>query len=69
MVSIFEDREDLADPISQVESLYSEFGYPPSISGMVRYMPSPDGRTGTDAIYDRWSAFLSSEAEFLISRE
>lgn len=36
----FENRQKLADPLLFLEEVYAEFDYPPTISHLVRYMPS-----------------------------
>jgi hypothetical protein len=36
---IFEKRQNIADPLGEVEMVYSDFDYPNEIEGFVRYMP------------------------------
>jgi hypothetical protein len=62
----FEMREALRDPLGLVEAIYADFDYPPAVAAFVRYMPPPDGEpVGVDAMYDRWSAYLTAEAAAL----
>jgi hypothetical protein len=56
---------DFADPYETVEMLYTDFGYPSSIEGMVRFMPPPPGQpTGMGALEERWRAYLAAEEEW-----
>lgn len=57
---LYEQRSKVRDPLGEVELLYSDFGYPPTISGFVRYMPS-DGSGGEADLYRRWKDFLEAE--------
>jgi hypothetical protein len=50
------------DPLGVVELLYADFGYPPAIEGLVRYMPQPEGaEPGTDGLMTRWAAYVERE--------
>lgn len=40
---LYEQRDQYADPLTEVEELYADFGYPPEIESFVRYMPSSGG--------------------------
>lgn len=63
----YEMRERLRDPLAIVEQIYADFEYPPRVAPFVRYMPPPPGAAvGEEAIYDRWSKYLSDEAAELI---
>jgi hypothetical protein len=39
----YQQRELIADPLGEVERIYSDFGYPEEIEGFVRYMPPKGG--------------------------
>jgi hypothetical protein len=39
---IFENRSSYSDPLGEVELVYADFGYPPEIENLVRYMPPAD---------------------------
>ncbi|MEQ1935928.1 MAG: DUF2247 family protein [Fimbriimonadaceae bacterium] len=36
---VYENRASVADPLSVVEEIYSNFGYPEEVAAFVRYMP------------------------------
>jgi hypothetical protein len=40
---IFENRNNLDDPLALVEDVYADFDYPTEIQSFVRYMPATDG--------------------------
>ena len=63
MAWAYEHRNDVADPLELVEMIYADFGYPESISGLVRYMPSDEPDLGSveaneRRILKRWESFL-----------
>lgn len=39
---LFENKEQMDDPLSVVEDIYADFDYPPVIQPFVRYMPATD---------------------------
>jgi len=62
----YQVRADLADPLGVVEQLYTDFDYPESMDGFVRYMPLRDGdEAGEPALLERWRAFLAAEHQSL----
>jgi hypothetical protein len=66
----YEIRDRLRDPLGVVEEIYADFDYPSAVAGFVRYMPAPAGAAiGEDALYDRWAAYLASEALELTTRD
>jgi hypothetical protein len=55
----FERRDVCTDPLSAVEQVYADFGYPEEIEGFVPFLPAPEGQTrGREGIEARWSAYL-----------
>jgi len=46
---LFEHRAEFEEPLSQVEVVYSDFDYPASIEGFVRYIPLRTPSTSTSA--------------------
>ncbi|MDR1077553.1 MAG: DUF2247 family protein [Propionibacteriaceae bacterium] len=67
MRALYLARDRAADPLSEVEDLYCDFGHPDSIAGLVRWMPlRPGEQPGEDAIMRRWQSFLESEHDILI---
>lgn len=63
-------RNRLRDPLGVVEEIYAEFDYPEPIAAFVRYMPPPPGaRVGEEALYERWSRYLTNEATELTQGE
>ncbi|HEV8421134.1 MAG TPA: DUF2247 family protein [Actinomycetota bacterium] len=62
----YEKRRDLADPLGVVETIYSDFDYPQTLEGFVRYMPlRPGDDPGEVALLQRWAAYLKAEQEAL----
>ncbi|PIE64784.1 MAG: hypothetical protein CSA24_02990 [Deltaproteobacteria bacterium] len=70
MAWAYEHRDELADPLGLVEMIYADFGYPDSISGLIRYMPSDEPDLGgaeanERRLLSRWQSFLVEEASRL----
>jgi hypothetical protein len=66
---LFDHREDVADPLSEIENIYADFGYPPEVAPFVRYEPTPIGAREPadprDRLVGRWATYLAAlEAEF-----
>lgn len=56
---MYDHRDELADPLGEIETVYADFGYPEQIEGLVRYLPAPAGQpTGRDAVEARWKSYL-----------
>jgi hypothetical protein len=59
---IYEHREEFADPLAEIETVYADFGYPEQIEGLVRYLPAPPGQSsGPGAVEARWKDFLDRQ--------
>ena len=64
---LFENRDVVSDPLSEVESIYADFGYPPEIEGFVSYMPVTDGydpsvhsvEENKARLFFKWRLYLS----------
>jgi hypothetical protein len=70
---VFENRHAFADPLEMVEQIYADFGYPESVAGLVRYMPSDEPDLGSqklneDRLYKKWRTFLNAEAARLMGQ-
>lgn len=51
LVWLHDHKDEYADPLQMIEMLYSDFGYPTEIEGLVRFMPLPPGDlTGVEAV-------------------
>lgn len=66
MAWVYEHRSEMGDPLGVVERIYTDFDYPESISGLVRYMPSdiPDLgslKANEDRLMTCWESFLADE--------
>lgn len=64
---LFENRNAVPDPLSEVESIYADFDYPPEIEGFVSYMPVVDGYDPSQhsieenkaRLFAKWELYLS----------
>jgi hypothetical protein len=64
---LYSIRDYVADPLAEVENIYSDFGYPTEIEAFVRYMPVTDGydprqhtiQENKDRLYSKWEQYLS----------
>jgi len=66
---LYEHRRDYADPLQVIEMLYSDFGYPEEIEGLVRFLPPPPGApTGVQAIEERWREYLQQRSDMYSTR-
>jgi len=55
-------RSRLDDPLGAVESIYADFGYPPTAAPFVRYMPAQPGeQPGVGQLFARWANYLQRE--------
>jgi hypothetical protein len=67
---LYEHKEQLDDPLGEVETIYANFDYPADIAGFVRYMPVTgeyDPRRHTKAenekrLFDLWKEYLEEAA-------
>lgn len=56
---LHDHKDDYAEPFQIIEMLYSDFGYPEEIEGLVRFMPPPPGAsTGLEGVEERWREYL-----------
>jgi hypothetical protein len=66
----YEHRAEYPDPLSIVEQLYDDFGYPAEIERFVRFLPAPEGLpTGEEALYTRWKTYLDEANSEYRTRE
>lgn len=66
---LFEHREDLADPLADVENVYADLGYPAEVAAFVTYETGPIGADESvdprARLFGRWAAYLAKlQAEF-----
>lgn len=70
---LFENKENVPDPLGEVETIYADFDYPPEIEGFVRYMPvtdayDPSAHTkdqNENRLFGKWREYLvAAESEF-----
>ncbi|MEX2275368.1 MAG: DUF2247 family protein [Actinomycetota bacterium] len=62
---VLENREHFDDPYTVIEDLYTEFGYPEEMSGVVRFMPVPEGgEPGLEGVSSRWSEYVATMKSF-----
>jgi hypothetical protein len=63
-------RDEVADPLGEIESIYADFEYPAEIDGLVRYLPAPaDGEAGPAAVEARWQAYIDQRTSHYAGRE
>lgn len=64
---IYENREQLSDPLGIIEGLYADFGYPEEIRELVRYTPPSNGsrpwelepEQRTRRLIELWRSYLA----------
>ncbi|AAO56692.1 conserved hypothetical protein [Pseudomonas syringae pv. tomato str. DC3000] len=67
---LFENKNNIDDPLGVVELIYEDFGFPFEIEGFVRYMPSQDGykpeentsQQNIERIFCNWQSYLKRMA-------
>jgi hypothetical protein len=65
---LYENRASVADPLADVEAIYTDFDYPAEITSFVRYMPATDGYEpnrhtedeNRERLYGKWLTFLDA---------
>lgn len=69
LADLWNNRDAVADPLAEVESVYADFDYPEEMQGFVRFLPVPEGtEVGTAAIVARWRSYLDRRAEYYAGR-
>lgn len=64
MAWLYDNRDRFADVLRIVELLAADLEFPPEISGMVRWMPPPEGEeVGIDALMRHWERYVASRRE------
>lgn len=69
---VFENKDDLSDPLGMVELIYADFDYPMEMENFVRYMPCQDGykpeehtaQQNIERIFYNWYSYLESVADY-----
>ncbi|MDU0345432.1 DUF2247 family protein [Microbacterium sp. KSW2-29] len=60
--TIWSQRHGFSNPLELMEEVYSFFGYPVSLSALIRYMPPPPGEaSGVAALVARWGRYVADE--------
>jgi hypothetical protein len=61
---LHDHKDEYTDPFQIIEMLYSDFGYPAEIEGLVRFMPPPPGApTGLEGVEERWREYLQRRSD------
>lgn len=60
---LFENKKNINDPLSAVEAVYADFGYPEFLAPVIRYMPSSDGAVGEEVLMKKWEKILHKYKE------
>ena len=63
---IFENKEVFEDSLRAIEIIYSDFGCPKAIEGLVRYMPAENKEAvcTEEQIYRDWEKYLSEQKHY-----
>ncbi|WP_124355248.1 DUF2247 family protein [Pseudomonas chlororaphis] len=67
---LFENKNEIADPLGEVELIYEDFDFPSEIESFVRYMPPLDGykpeehsaQQNLERLFFNWHSFLEESA-------
>ena len=67
----YENSNRVDDPLSEVDVIYADFGYPAEIESFVRYMPPQGGydpsqhsaQENRDRLFDYWRKYLQSAGQ------
>jgi hypothetical protein len=66
---LHERKQEFPDPLGLVEQIYTDFGYPEEIEGLVRWMPSAepvqDREEGLARIEQKWMSYLERSEKAL----
>lgn len=61
---LYQHRGLFHDPWAVIEEIWEAFGHPPSLNGLIRWMPvSPSGVAGTGGMLERWREFATQSRE------
>lgn len=63
---IFENKDQIDDPLGEVETIYADFNYPSEIESFVRYMPVTDDydpsqhskKDNENRLFENWKKYL-----------
>ena len=67
---IYENRQQLSDPLSTVEHAIVELGYPEEVRSLLRWMPlEPGQEPGMKALEERWRSYLENASEEFQARK
>lgn len=66
--SIYKARRWFVDPLQAIAIIYDDFGFPSSISDLVKYMPNKKNEMGLDEggeryLFQRWKSYLEKKQE------
>lgn len=54
---LYEHRDEFPDPWAEIEEIWEAFDHAEALSGLIRWMPLPEGaETGEAAMLERWRA-------------
>ncbi|CAH0066461.1 hypothetical protein ARC63_03895 [Stenotrophomonas geniculata ATCC 19374 = JCM 13324] len=68
LADAYAKRDEIADPLGEVERIYADFDYPESLESFVRYMPASDGydpaahshEQNVARLFENWKRYLDS---------
>jgi hypothetical protein len=74
---LFNNKDDIKDPLKEVESVYADFGYPDDVAGFVRYMPVTESydpsqhsaEENESRLYANWKKYLDTAGPRLKLKE
>ena len=67
--SLYNRRDQVADPFEMIEIIYGEFDYPEEIAGLVRWMPISTPPMRGETIEDKWCSYLVRAERQLLDGE
>ncbi|WP_411851533.1 DUF2247 family protein [Stenotrophomonas sp. LGBM10] len=68
LTDLYANRNEVDDPLGEVERIYADFYYPERMESFVRYMPATDGYApaehsldqNVERLFENWKRFLDS---------
>lgn len=72
---LYDNRNQLSDPLGEVECIYADFDYPQDISKFVRYMPTQDDSVkfrsveeNNNRLYGYWKEYITENRKLIIGK-
>lgn len=70
---IYENKENIEDPLAEVESIFADFDYPAEMYPFIKYMPPSDGvdpsrfskEENEERLTRKWRAYLDEKSLYI----